>query len=138
MTPEIFKKRLSVYGADLSRWPLADIKAAIALLGKNAELAQTFAVVERMDDALRHAAPGAAPVSRGLAEKITKRMRHIPQENRPAAPVFSRPRLSAAGLVLILVMGIASTFWGAGYSSLPVDYVSYQQQFVQDDFDGLG
>lgn len=89
MTLNDFMNRLDLYGADLSRWPVADVKPALGMIADNRMAKDAFAATEAMETLLRFADP-ALPLAidtDGLAEKVMARIADNPVSLQPRAEI---------------------------------------------------
>lgn len=137
MKPDEFKKKLDIYGGDLSRWPQDDIKPAYALIHADAEAATLFAAAERLDAQLRLHQPDARDLS-ALAARIAAAAHVTAQEKSlplPAPDVLPVPLFArAGGLLMAAVIGFVVSVYPAIESEFsPADSPLYAQEQAIND-----
>ncbi|MDE1153242.1 MAG: hypothetical protein PW788_11960 [Micavibrio sp.] len=84
MTLDEFKNNIDLYSADLSRWPEADIRAAVKLMESDAAAKALLGKDVNFDDMLRRYAP-AMPALSALEARIMQQVAVTPQ-SRETAP----------------------------------------------------
>lgn len=138
MTPEAFKKHMSLYGADLSRWPRDEVKPALRLIERDADIARFFAQMESLDSYLRAQTP-LVVVTPALAARIAKEARRIPQDGAVVMPQsLRRMYMQGAGLFAAAVLGFVITFAGERVPQVSLMAASVEQQIIQGPGDDLG
>ncbi len=106
MPVALFDEVLGLHGADLSRWPLAHIKPALALMAADDAVRQRFDNVRRLDDDLRLADAETArrllarhgESAPQLQDNVMRRLRGETVVSTPAAAVISLPQRAAVSL----------------------------------------
>lgn len=111
MKPEVFKKHVDLYSADLSRWPVDLVKPALALMDVSAEAARYFNEALKIDDLLRADAGDAAP-SPALEGAIMKKIAALPQKKQRESRTAWRPALLFAPGGSLLAVAILGFFIG--------------------------
>ncbi len=89
MNLDDFMNRLDLYGADLSRWPVQDVKAALSMIADNRAAKDAFAATEAMESLLRFADP-AMPVAIDtdkIAEKVMATIAGNPVSLQPRTEI---------------------------------------------------
>jgi hypothetical protein len=139
MKLDVFQENLSLYGADLSRWPVADIKSALALIEASPEAARAFGAAEKLDYALRLYTTAAPAPLTDLAARIVRQTRHVPQEKLQARWFFENLYLSGGSLFLLALLGFMLSFSGetphafASETTLVLDSPHAIIQDINDD-----
>lgn len=149
-----FKENVDIYSADLSRWPLSDVKPAIAFMEANPVARAYFDEALKLDDVLRfyqpvpeEAAALAALEARIMAAidrpsvSVTRRaMSHA--QKLPAKVLSWRPEmlfLPGGGLIAAAVMGFLIGFTPAPSDAITLSqapaYLTADQATAVDDID---
>jgi hypothetical protein len=128
-----FRKYLDIYGADLSRWPRHEVRAAIDLIQRDPESGKAFAGAERLDQMLRRY-PAASVNTKALADKIVRSAKRgvMPAKARTIDPTHLF--LPGGGLIVAAVLGFMMGFHTvpANKESLMLDSVLYTQDHIVD------
>lgn len=108
MNIDAFEKGLLLYGADLSRWPPAEVTAAQRLMASNPAAQALYDDIARLDGTLRKA---AAPEPTDSA--LTGRILEAAHPRSPAPWFPATWRLAATGLATaVSIAGFAVGYFG--------------------------
>lgn len=116
MTLDEFKHLTDIHSGDFSKWPVNQVKPALALLATNAQAKQWFDGVLQLDDALRHADVNLCGDYADLETKIMQAIRNTPQSQPVKEFVVAyRFRLShlfapSGGLLAMALVGFLIGF----------------------------
>lgn len=116
MTLDDLEKNLLLYGADFSRWPAAEARAAQHLMASNPDVQMLFDDIARLDGTLKRA---AAPEAADSA--LTGRILEAAHPRLPL-PLFPPAwRFAATGLaVAASIAGFAVGYFGE-VGAMPLD-----------------
>ena len=128
-----FQKHIALYGADLSRWPVQDIKPAVDLIQHSTEAGKIFAEAEKFDQLLRHYQPSSVNLSR-LADSIVKTTKSPPSKAKrsflPNPAYFFVP---GGGMLVAAILGFMIGFHPAVKEEFLLDPAFYTQEQIVSD-----
>ncbi len=128
-----FQKYISLYGADLSRWPRHEIRPAVDLIQRDPAAGKLFSDAEKFDQMLRHYPP--APVNvKALSAKILRQAKRMPSLGQAAA-AFNPAWLyvPGGGLLVAAILGFMIGFHPVVKEKNLLDPVFYTQDKVIND-----
>lgn len=138
MTLDEFRNNVDLYSADLSRWPQALVKPAVACMKDNAEAAALFEKQLLADAQLREFTPRTGDMSalearimQGLAEQSPASMPVTPAVAAAAAKSAWKPSwifAPSGGLMVIALIGFL-----AGFNPQPTSYVPLDPSYVAEE-----
>lgn len=114
MNTERFENLIAAYGAEPSRWPEAERKAAMAFMASDRAAAERMLFEARMIDAALDASP-TPQVSHALRERI---LAAAPREKPAASPAFGWPRWLRAGAGLVAACAVGAAAGGLTITQL--------------------
>jgi hypothetical protein len=146
MTSAEFKGLVDIHSADLSRWPVHQMKAALELMERDAKARAYFDEALALDNKIR-AADTPLRDTAALEARIMQAINGLPQQDTPAlaAPVpaasfmgFSPKALFApsSGLLAIFLIGFFAGMQPAA-AEYPLDPVAYAEAQVGTGSDAL-
>lgn len=100
-----FKERIDLYGADLSKWPEKEMKAALEFLRQDLGAKRAFESEEKLDTLLRQYAAVQTRLDL-LEERIMAGIHETRAPDRPSSPVYKY--LSGGILAALLLIVILS------------------------------
>ena len=128
-----FQKHIDLYGADLSRWPVQDIKPAVDLIQHSPEAGKIFAEAEKFDQLLRHYQPVNVNLSR-LADRIVKKTKSLPLKvKRSFLPNPAYFFVPGGGMLVAAILGFMIGFHPAAKQELLLDLAFYTQDQIVSD-----
>ncbi|MBL8711744.1 MAG: hypothetical protein JNM12_02505 [Alphaproteobacteria bacterium] len=135
MTLDEFRNNVDIYSADLSRWPQALVKPAVAFMKDNAEAAALFERQLAADAQLRAHTPRIGDISalearimQGIAEQSSA---SAPAQAAVAAKPFWKPSwvfAPSGGLMVVALIGYL-----AGFNPQPKHYVPLDPSYVAEE-----
>lgn len=138
MTLDEFRKNVDIYSADLSRWPQALVKPAVAFMKDNAEASALFEKQLIADAQLRAHTPRIGDISalearimQGIAEQSPALAPVQAAVAAPATKSFWKPSwvfAPSGGLMVVALIGYL-----AGFNPQPKHYVPLDPSYVAEE-----
>lgn len=133
-----FQKYIDLYGADLSRWPAHEIRAAIDLIQRDPAAGKILSVAEKLDHMLRHY-PAPAVSAKALTAKIMRQGRPVVVSRREKPSFPFKPAyllVPGGGFIIAAIVGLITGSHAAPKERFLIDPVIYAQGKIISDTEG--